>query len=171
MKLGLGIALLVAIGAAGPSDGLRAQGASDPCSVLTDGEIGAVVGARVSAHRGQGDLSKPDRANCTWSTASPKQGAMLAIGRVRAGAKVQNDDWVRQMTQFGWKAEVAESTPTLWFARMVEPAKVTLQLLPGAGGRCEVVMKGFYFSLDASGPNVTAAQVKNLVDKMVARLP
>jgi hypothetical protein len=84
---------------------------------------------------------------------------------------VQNDDWVRQIMQYGWKAEVAESTPQLWCARIVEPSPATVQLLPGSGGRCEAVMKGFYFSLDASSPTVTAAQVKGLVDALAGRLP
>jgi hypothetical protein len=39
------------------------------------------------------------------------------------------------------------------------------------GGRCEAVMKGFYFSLDASSPNVTAARVRSLVNKLAGRLP
>ena len=171
MKLHLGIAAWLAVGSMGLSRGVGAPAPVDPCSVLTDAEVGGAIGAAVSAHRGQGNLMSNDRGSCTWTSASAKQKAVLAIGRIAQGARVQNKDWIQQMTQLGYTIEPADNTPTLWCGRVVETTKVTTHVLAGSGGRCEAVMKGFWFALDISGPNVTTPQIKALVDKLVGRLP
>jgi hypothetical protein len=135
MKLELGIALLAAIGSVGLSRDVRAQAPVDPCSVLTDAEVGGVIGGSVSAHKGQGNLLANDRGSCTWTSASPKQKAVLSIGRITAGARVQNKEWIQQMTQLGYTIEPAESTTTLWCGKVVETAKVTTHVVAGSGGR------------------------------------
>jgi hypothetical protein len=150
---------------------VTAQGASDPCALLADEEIGAVLDVKVSRHIGQGDLTTPNRATCTWVTAVPAQRGALAIGRVSAEARVQNKDFVQQVTQLGWKVEVADDTPSLWCGQLTPPPNQQSQTLPGPGARCEAVMKGFYMSLDVFSPTATAAKVKGLIDQIVARLP
>jgi len=148
-----------------------AQDASDPCALLGDDEIGAVLDVKVSRHMGQGDLKTSNRANCTWVTAVPAQRGTLTIGRVGAGARVQNKDLVQQLKQLGWNVEVADDTPSLWCGQLIPPPNDPGQTLPGPGARCEAVMKGFYFSLDVFSPTATAPKVKALVDKLVAPLP
>jgi hypothetical protein len=147
------------------------QGTSDPCGLLTDADLESVLGVKVTRHIGQGDLKTPNQASCSWVTATPAQRGRLAAGRVREGARVQNKDFVQQVTQLGWKVEVADDSPALWCGRFIPPPNDKGQTLPGPGAKCEGVMKGFYVSLEVYSPKATAAQVKGLLDKLSGRLP
>ena len=145
-----------------------AQGTYEPCSLLTASEIEAVLGTKISRTREQGTLKKPDVANCSWLTGSPKVLAMIKINRVLAGARIQNKDYVQQYKQLGWTVQVADDTTALWCGRLMPPATESTL---GPSARCSTVTKGFYFDLDVFSPTATAQQVKALVDKIAARLP
>jgi hypothetical protein len=145
-----------------------------PCSLLTNAEIGGVLGSKVVTTReGDFDAQGVTMSNCTWATASPIIAAQLFVGRIPPGAEAKARDSIAQTSKMfddlkkkGGTVQVAVNTPGLWCARIVQP--------PGDSSppqaMCSGMSKGYIMTIQLSSQTATGQHVKGLFDKAVSRL-
>lgn len=150
--------------------------ASKTCSLLTDAEIEAAVGAKSETHQ-PAEMELPDNGGtmqmCTWAVKGQQAQIMISTAHMPAGTTVQalskNNPGLDALRAKKWTEE-SKDFGNAWCTVMSPPASAKDPMYMSA---CMSVLKGTVLSVTHISPSKKLAlgQTKALLDKAAARLP